>query len=128
MDATEYAISKDVRNSLVVREVDETRQRQLWRWIAVALVLVVVAVITGWQQVQLIGYEYRIDRMKLDRAGEEATARHLQLEIEKLQSPQRIERLAIERLHMIEPAPDSFVVLERVVPSDPPPSSIVASR
>lgn len=128
MDATEYAISKDVRNSLVVREVDETRQRQLWRWIAVALVLVVIAVITGWQHVELIQNGYRIERMQKDRANEEATARNLRLEIEKLQSPGRIEQLAIGRLHMVAPSPDSVVVLERIVPSAPPPSSIVALR
>jgi cell division protein FtsL len=128
MDATEHAISKDVRNSLVVREVDETRQRQLWRWIAVALVLVVIAVITGWQHVELIRYGYRIERMQQDRANEETTARTLRLEIEKLQSPGRIEQLATGRLHMVAPSRDSVVVLERIVPSDPPPSSIVASR
>ena len=27
----EYAIKKDVRNNPIVREVDEARQRQLWR-------------------------------------------------------------------------------------------------
>ena len=33
MSATdfEYAIKKDVRNNPIVREVDEARQRQLWR-------------------------------------------------------------------------------------------------
>jgi cell division protein FtsL len=128
MDATEYAISKDVRNSLIVREVDETRQRQLWRWMAVALVLVVIAVITAWQQMELIRSEKGIARMQQERAAEEATTRQLRLEIERLQSPKRIEQLAIGRLHMVFPARDSVIVLERVVLSDPPPSSIVASR
>jgi hypothetical protein len=27
----EYAIKKDVRNNPIVREIDEERQRQLWR-------------------------------------------------------------------------------------------------
>ena len=128
MDATDYAISKDVRNSLIVREVDETRQRQLWRWIAVALVLVVIAVITAWQHVELIRYGYRIERMQQERAAEEANARHLRLEVEQLESPKRIEQQAIGRLHMVAPPRDSVIVLERIVPSDPPPSSIVASR
>jgi cell division protein FtsL len=128
MDAADYAISKNVQNSLIVREVDEARQRQLWRWIGVALVLVVIAVILGWQHVQLIQYGYRIERMQQERAAEEEVARHLQLEIEKLQSPQRIEQLATERLHMVAPPRDSVVVLERIVPSEAPPSSIVASR
>jgi cell division protein FtsL len=128
MDATEYAISKDVRNSLIVREVDETRQRQLWRWMAIALVLVVIAVITAWQHVELFRAAKGIERMQQQRAEEEDLARTLRLEIEKLQSPKRIEQLAIGQLHMVVPAPDSVVVLERVVPSAPPSSSIVASR
>jgi cell division protein FtsL len=128
MDATEYAISKDVRNSLIVREVDETRQRQLWRWMAIALVLVVVAVITAWQHVELFNAEKGIQRMRQERADEEAAARSLRLEIERLQSLKRIEQMAIGRLHMVEPSPENVVVLERIVPSDPPPSSIVASR
>ena len=126
MDATRYAVNKDVRNSNVVREVDERRQRLLWRWVVVALVLVVFAVVLGWQHVALIKYGYSIEQMQQERAAEEAITRHLQLEVEKLQSPGRIEQLAIERLHMVKPP--SVVVLERVVPSEAPPSSIVASR
>jgi cell division protein FtsL len=128
LDATRFAVNKHVRNSLVVREVDETRQRQLWRWAGVALVLVAGAVVLGWQHVELIKYGYLIEGMQQERAGQEAVTRHLQLEIETLQSPQRIEQLAIERLHMVVPPPDSVVVLERIVPSEAPPSSIVASR
>ena len=32
----EYAIRKDVRNNPIVREVDEARQRELWKTIAPA--------------------------------------------------------------------------------------------
>jgi cell division protein FtsL len=128
MDATEYAISKDVRNTLIVREVDETRHRQLWRQAAVALVLVVIAVITAWQHVQLINYGYRLERMRQERAAQEDIARRLRLEIEQLQSPKRIEELAVGRLHMVAPPRGGIVVLERIVPAEPPPSSIVASR
>ena len=31
MESFEYAIKKDVRNNPIVREVDEARQRQLWK-------------------------------------------------------------------------------------------------
>ena len=33
----EYAIKKDVRNNPIVREVDEARQRQLWRSAGIGL-------------------------------------------------------------------------------------------
>ena len=38
----EYAIKKDVRNNPIVREVDQARQRQLWRSMGIGLFLVVV--------------------------------------------------------------------------------------
>ena len=38
----EYAIKKDIRNNPIVREVDEARQRQLWRSVGIGLFLVVV--------------------------------------------------------------------------------------
>jgi len=66
--------------------------------------------------------------MQKDRAAEEEVARHLRLEIETLRSPQRIERLAMDRLHMVVPGPGDAAVIERVVPAAPPPKSIVARR
>src|SRR5213076_2374232 len=42
MEPFEYAIKKDVRNNPIVREVDNARQRELWKWAGVAAFLVVV--------------------------------------------------------------------------------------
>ena len=57
-----------------------------------------------------------------------SVTRQLRLEIETLRSPQRIEALATERLHLVAPAGDQVVVLERVVPADPPAASVIARR
>ena len=43
----EYAIKKDIRNNPIVREVDEARQRQLWRSVGIGLFLVVVLLFAG---------------------------------------------------------------------------------
>lgn len=128
MGATEYAISKNVRNNLIVREVDETRQRQLWRWVFIVVALVTVAVFTAWPHLELLRYGYRLEAMQQERADEEEIARRLRLEIETLRSPARIEQYATEQLHMVAPRRDEIVVIERVVPAEPPPSSVVASR
>ena len=45
-----------------------------------------------------------------------------------LRSPARIERIATRQLHLIAPARDEAIVLERVTPSAPPEKSIVAAR
>ena len=91
----EYAIKKDVRNNPIVREVDEARQRELWRSAAIGAFLVArrccsrrgstsscCATATG------------SSRCSASARREEEINRHLRLEIETLQSPTRIERLA----------------------------------
>ena|SRR3954468_21946351 len=124
----EYAIRKDVRNNPIVREVDEARQRELWKSVAVAGFLVVMLLFWAWQQFELLRHGYQVEELQRQRAAEEETARHLRLEIETLRSPRRIEALATQRLHLIAPSRDEAIVLERVVPAEPPARSVVARR
>jgi cell division protein FtsL len=124
----EYAIKKDVRNNPIVREMDEARHRELWKSVALAAFLVVVLLFSAWQHFELLRHGYRVEQMQRDRAAEEEAARHLRLEIDTLRRPQRIEALATLRLHLVAPAKDEAIVIERVVPSEPPASSVVARR
>jgi cell division protein FtsL len=124
----EYAVRKDVRNNPIVREVDEARQRQLWRSARIGAVLVVVVLFSAWQHFQLVSHGYRLQRMQQERAAEEEINRHLRLEIETLREPRRIERLATQKLRMVAPDREQAIVLERVTPSAPPQKSIVATR
>jgi cell division protein FtsL len=66
--------------------------------------------------------------MQQERAAETEIRRHLRLEIETLRSPARIEALAVERLHLVAPPREAAVVIERVVPPDPPAKTIVARK
>ncbi|MBM3778904.1 MAG: hypothetical protein FJW23_11840 [Acidimicrobiia bacterium] len=127
-EAFEYAIRKDVKNNPIVREVDERRQREMWRSIAVGVVLVVVLLGWAWQQFELLRHGYRLVEMQRDRAAEAEVHRHLRLEIETLRSSARIERLATEQLRMVRPGPEDTTIIERVPSVDPPPGSVVASR
>jgi cell division protein FtsL len=124
----EYAIKKDVRNNIIVREVDEARQRELWKSAGVAGLLVLVLLFSAWQHFELLQHGYRIEQMQKERGAEEELTRQLRLEIETLRSPKRIEALAIGRLHLVAPARDEAIVIERVVPAEAPAKSIVASR
>lgn len=124
----DYAIRKDVRNTTIVREVDEHRQRQLWTSLAIGAVLVVVVMFDAWQHFELIRQGYAIEAAQKALSEEQEVARHLRLEIETLRSPQRIERLAGTRLGMTLPKAADTIVLERVLPSEPPARSVVASR
>jgi cell division protein FtsL len=122
----EYAIKKDVRNNPIVREVDESRLKEQWRSVAVGVLFVAVLLFSGWQRVELLQHGYRVEQMQKDRSDEEEVNRHLRLEIETLKSPQRIEALAIGKLKLVAPETGAAVVIERVVPPDPPPASVVA--
>jgi cell division protein FtsL len=124
----EYAIKKDVRNNAIVREVDEARQRDLWKSVSIAGVLVAVLLFSAWQHFELLQHGYRIEEMQRERGVEEELTRRLRLEIETLRSPKRIETLAVGRLHLVAPARDEAIVIERVVPAEAPATSIVALR
>lgn len=127
-ESFEYAVKKDVRNNPIVREVDQARQRELWKSVGIAGLLVMVLLFSAWQHFELLRHGYRVEELQRERAAEEDVARHLRLEIESLKMPQRIETLAIEKLHLVAPTRDEAIVIERVRPSDPPVSSIVARR
>jgi cell division protein FtsL len=128
MEAFEYAIKKDVRNNLIVREVDEARQRELWKSVAIAGLLVIALLFSAWQRTELLRHGYRVEQMQREKAAEEERGRQLRLEIDTLKSPKRIEALATGRLHLVAPARDEAIVIERVIPAEPPAKSVIARR
>ena len=127
-DTFEYAIKKDVRNNPIVREVDEERHREMWRTASIAVFLVLVLLFSAWQHFELLRHGYRLEQMQKERATEDDINRHLRLEIGTLRSPERIERLATTRLHMVAPAQGEASIIERVVSTPPPPKSVIARR
>lgn len=123
----EHVITKNIRNN-PIREVDPTRQRELWRSAAVGVFLVAVLLFSAWQHFELLQHGYRIEQMQQERARELEINRHLRLEIETLQSPKRIEQIATEQLNLVAPNSEEAIVIERVVPAAEPDRSIVATR
>jgi cell division protein FtsL len=124
----EYALRKDVRNNPIIREVDRSRHRELWTSAAVAAFFVTVLVFSAWQHFEILRHGYDVEELQRERAALEEAARHLRLEIEALRSPQRIEALATERLHLVAPTHAEALIIERVVPAELPSRSIVARR
>ena len=124
----EYAIKKDVRNNPIVREVDEARQRELWKSVSIAAFLVLALLFSAWQHFEILQHGYQIEELQREKATEEESARRLRLEIETLKSPKVVETLAREKLHFVTPSRDEAIVIERVVPAEPPAKSIVARR
>jgi cell division protein FtsL len=127
-DNFEYAIKKDVRNNPIVREVDQERHREMLRSVVIGGFLVLVALFAAWQHFDLLRHGYRIEEMQKKRTSQEEITRHLQLEIQTLRSPERIEQLATRRLRMVAPGPQDSAVIERVLPTAAPPRSVIALR
>jgi len=96
--------------------------------IAIGAALVVVLLFSAWQHFELLRHGYKLEQMQRERAAESDINRHLRLENETLRAPQRIEKLATERLGMVAPCDKEAIVLERVAPQAPPAKSVVASR
>jgi cell division protein FtsL len=128
MEAFEYAIRKDVRNNPIVRDVDEARQRELWTSVGIAVLLVLVLLFSAWQHFELLRHGYKVEELERERSAQEDISRQYQLEIETLRSLKRIEALATAELHLVAPAPGEAIVIERVLPADPPTKSVVARR
>jgi cell division protein FtsL len=123
----EYAIKKDVRNNPIVREVDQARQRQLWRSLGMGGVLVVVLLFSTWQHFELVDHGYKVQRLEKERAAEMEINRHLTLQVETLRSPARIEELA-KKMKLFAPTRQTAIIIERAAPSAPPDRSVLASR
>ena len=124
----DYVVRRDIQNNPIVREVDKARQRELWRSAAVGVFLVFVFLFSAWQHFELLQLGYRIEQKQQERADELEINRHLKLEIETLQAPDRIEQIATEQLDLVTPGSDEAIVLERVVPAAAPDRSLVAAR
>jgi cell division protein FtsL len=126
MEVLAHAHNKSVRNNQIVREVDRARHRDLWRWARVGTLFVGLLLYSAWQDFELLRYGYRVEQLQRERKEQEEINRHLRLQIHSLKAPQRISDLATRRLRMVEPTGEEAVVIERAVPVDPPPLSVVA--
>ncbi len=126
-DPMGFAIAPAIRNRPVAAEVDRGRQREILRWLLVGAVLVGAALFDGWQRFGILDFGFKLNQVQAARAVEESRGRRLRLDLESLRSPSRIADMA-GQLELVAPGPSDAVVIERIVPPEPPPSSVVASR
>jgi cell division protein FtsL len=125
----EYAIKMDVRNNPIVREIDQTRQRELWRSVLIGVGLVVVILFSLYQRFTVMRVGTDIERMQRQLQEEQVINRQLRNDVEKLSRPQRIAKLAGSRpLNMVMPDQASTLILERATVTPPPASSTVVAK
>jgi hypothetical protein len=123
----EHAIKMDVRNNPIVREIDEARQREMWRWLLVSTGLVAVILFSLWQRFSVIRLGAEVERMQRELAEEQVVNVQLKLTAEQLSTPGRIEALASKApLHMTAPTSASTQILSRATSAIPPRTAVAA--
>lgn len=123
-----YVVKKRVQNQAIVREVDEQRQKELFRLVGLGALVVCSVLGAAWQH--HVHQLLEVQQVELERGRGAAlqVRRHLQLEIASLSAPDRIERIALGQLEMQVPDRRTSAIIERVmaVPTSAP--SVVAAR
>ena len=126
-DAMAFSVPKDIQNR-PVRNVDRGRQREMWWSVAFVSLFVGALLLVAWEHSQWREVGYARDRLQEARAASEAENRHLRLELETLRAPWRIEKLALNELHLVAPKQTESVVLELVREAATPSRTLVARR
>jgi hypothetical protein len=90
----EHAIKMDVRNNPIVRELDQARQRELWRSMLIGGALVAVILFSLWQRFSVMRVGTRIERVQRELSLALEEQRRLTVEVERLSTPARIAPLA----------------------------------
>jgi cell division protein FtsL len=122
----DFAGRKDILNRPIPKEIDRTRQRELWQWVGVVLPLAAILLVSVWQHVELVRHHNQMEQMQRELARQEEVTRQLRLAVATLESPERIREIAINQLHLA--SPEDVTILTRITPPDPPPASVVAAR
>ena len=90
----EHAIKMDVRNNPIVRELDQARQRELWRSMLIGGALVAVILFSLWQRFSVMRVGTRIEGVQRELSLALEEQRRLTVEVERLSAPARIAPLA----------------------------------
>lgn len=114
----EYAIKKDVRNNPIVREIDTQQKRAFLRTLLVTGAAVGMLLFSAWQHFAVLQHGYEIGTLQKQLAQEDVINRRVRLQLEALRAPARIEKIAINDLHMVAPTQNDSVILERIAAPD----------
>lgn len=87
--------------------------------LSVAIVLVVLSVATVWLRLWVVRLSYNIGQAELSLRNVGQQVELLQLEVAKLKSPERLEKLAREKFSLRPPRQEQIVYLQDSFPTLP---------
>ncbi len=123
-----YVVKKRVQNQAIVREVDEQRQKELFKLVGLGTLMVACVLFAAWTHHAHQRLEVHQAQLEAERAAALQVRRHLQLEIASLSAPQRIEHIALNQLKMQTPDRRTSAIVERVNAAPAAVPSVVAAR
>jgi hypothetical protein len=124
----EYAIKKDIRNNLVVREVDRAQKRELLRTMALCSAIVAMLLFAAWQHSRVVRTGYDVEALRQQLREAESWNRHYRLQLETETRPQIVEERAMRELKMVRPAEAETLVLERARAASPRGNIVARAR
>jgi len=87
------------------------RRRAIGLWIFIMGFFITQLLVSAWSRVQCIRIGYDISAETEKQKALYDVQKNLRIELERLKSPQRIEKIAREHLGLFSPAPDQIVTI-----------------
>jgi len=112
----EFQTVKRIDNSRLVRHVEPSRMRNLWRTAALGGVVAAFFMLYVFQHFRCIDLSFDLEALKTQETKAAALNSELRLEIAGLRNPMRIDVIARRQLGLTEPLPTQ--VQEYQTPAD----------
>jgi cell division protein FtsL len=93
-------------NQRLVRERDRRHSRELWRFLLTAALMAVPLLGYVWQRMDFLRVSYRYEKLQKEKQALLEQSEQLKVERATLMDHERIERLARQRLGLVDPSPD----------------------
>lgn len=113
-----YAVHRPVVNDYLVRHRDRRRTRELLQIVALVLPVLAVLLASIWLHSEVLATGYQTHSLERELEALNQLERRLELEAAYLTSPQRVERLAAERLGLTVPTAEQIVFIEELRPEE----------
>jgi cell division protein FtsL len=102
---TEFHTVKRIDNSRIVRHVEPTKMRRLYRTVALGGVIAAFFMMYIYQHFRCIDLSFQLEDVKARQAEAASLNSSLKLEIAGLRNPMRIDVIARRQLGLTEPLP-----------------------
>ncbi len=102
---TEFHTVKRIDNSRIVRHVEPTKMRRLYRTVALGGLIAAFFMMYIYQHFRCIDLSFQLEDVKVRQADAASLNSSLKLEIAGLRNPMRIDVIARRQLGLTEPLP-----------------------